>query len=556
MNPIDPESLIYRFAKQLEFGTSTMLVASEAVRIVQRMNRDWMTTGRRPAGICGAALILAARMNNFRRTVREVVYVVKVTEITINQRLNEFGSTESGELTVDQFRSVHLENAHDPPSFSRSREGRKPLRILPNKGLENVSDLEGDLSGNGRPRAPGKRRVDADGFAIPQLPIDPALTTPDSSPWAPLGDDVSEMAAEMNRSFSEPMISGPQQSTRRHNLPTPTPEQLASEEALEDEMTALLTTGSNLIESATGPTPQGVPATRKPISNSAEIDEAEFESDPEVAHCLLSPAEVEIKERIWVHENKDYLRTQQAKALKRALADVNARPGLAKPRKRRRGRLGDVAYLEGEGEDGDGQSSRASTPAEATRRMLERRGFSKKINYRLLESLFGEESAGAAAAVEKTQPESGHTSRAGSRSRSLSVASQRSTSVEPGSVRKRARLLTPSTESTTTAAQQRPFAAASAAAATPAATPAAPPPLSPPPGPTTEQGAAGIAPGVAPGKQAASQNRQVAAGDDYDDEEDEEEEDEDFGEDADGVEAAFAGNYDSYYDEGSDYGSD
>jgi len=38
----------------LEFGEETPKVAADAMRLVQRMDRDWMQTGRRPAGICGA----------------------------------------------------------------------------------------------------------------------------------------------------------------------------------------------------------------------------------------------------------------------------------------------------------------------------------------------------------------------------------------------------------------------------------------------------------------------------------------------------------------------
>ncbi|OJJ60628.1 hypothetical protein ASPSYDRAFT_56159 [Aspergillus sydowii CBS 593.65] len=375
MNPIDPESLIYRFAKQLEFGPSTMQVASEAVRIVQRMNRDWMTTGRRPAGICGAALILAARMNNFRRTVREVVYVVKVTEITISQRLNEFSSTESGELTVDQFRSVQLENTHDPPSFARAREGRKPVRSVKTKAAETAAEIEEDAE---EPELTQPRRVDADGFVIPSLPIDPALIQVDK--------DSQQPSSPPTTTGEQGLTAGHAKGNGRPKLPSPSPEQLASEEALETEMSEYLANGSKMVESIEG----GTAPPKKVVSDSPEIDETEFESDPEVSNCLLSAPEVEIKERIWVHENKEYLRTQQAKALKRALAEADSQPGDRKPRKRRKGRLGDVRYLEGE-EDGDGRSTRASTPAEATRRMLERRGFSKKINYRLLETLFGDE---------------------------------------------------------------------------------------------------------------------------------------------------------------------
>lgn len=532
MNPIDPESLIYRFSKQLEFGPSTMQVASDAVRIVQRMNRDWMTTGRRPAGVCGAALILAARMNNFRRTVREVVYVVKVTEITINQRLNEFSSTESGELTVDQFRSVQLENSHDPPAFIKAREGRKPGRGKSRRAADTAAEIEDDLSEvnstEPTPPPPQPRRVDADGFAVPDLPVDPALSATGADRQASVTAAIHDIAFEAGEEKAKPKIGRPKGSKNKP-LPPPTAEQVASEDALEDEMTALLSKDSYMVESAAKPPEQP----RKPVSDSTEIHETEFESDPEVSNCLLSAAEVEIKERIWVHENKDYLRTQQAKALRRALMESTARPGAARPRKRRRGRMGDVAYLEDDAEEGEGKTSRASTPAEATRRMLEHRGFSKKINYRLLESLFGEKDE-----VAKTESASASVSRSHSRSRSRSqsVASRRSASVEPAV--KRPRLLTQSRSATRPAASPAP-----APAAVPERGPAAQPALA----------AGKREPRLAANEEVvgeAPEPRDDYADRDPDDEYDDEEEE---GQDADRVEAAFAGNY---YDEESDYYSD
>lgn len=523
MNPIDPESLIYRFAKQLEFGSATMQVASEAVRIVQRMNRDWMTTGRRPAGICGAALILAARMNNFRRTVREVVYVVKVTEITINQRLNEFSSTESGDLTVDQFRSVHLENAHDPPSFTQAREGKGKYRKR--KAPETAAEIEGNQNSTETSQPPEKKkRVDADGFVIPDPPIDPALLN--NKPSATPVDETAPEEGQNGMPTPESSVSEdgtkPKRGRPKRTAPAPpTAEELASEEALENEMNELLSKGSDMVESAIAPSQAPV---RKPVPESEEIDAAEFEDDPEVANCLLSPAEVEIKERIWVHENKDYLRTQQAKALKLALSQASA-PGVpAKPRKRRKGRLGDVTYLEGE-EGEDGRSSRASTPAEATRRMLEKRGFSRKINYRLLESLYGEEGAQEAA---KAKAESASRS-----SRSQSIASRRSLSVEP----------TPPGPTTTKPAV--PSTATAAARDTSDA------PKEEILGPVPESDRPnGDKPSAYPDEE---------EGDDLDDLDDEDDAGDDYdeGDDPDGIEAAFAGRYsyadDDYYDEGSDY---
>ncbi len=103
IQPIYVEDLIFRFASKLEFDTLTNKVAETAVRLVQRMDRDWMVMGRRPAGICGACLIMAARMFNFRRTVREVVYIAKVTMATLQMRLEEFKELPSAKMTIEEF---------------------------------------------------------------------------------------------------------------------------------------------------------------------------------------------------------------------------------------------------------------------------------------------------------------------------------------------------------------------------------------------------------------------------------------------------------------------
>jgi transcription factor IIIB subunit 2 len=410
---------------------------------------------------------------------------------------------------------VQLENTHDPPSFTRARQGRKPARSIKRNAAETAAEIEEDAEGLEESEVP-PRRVDADGFTIPNLPIDPALIQADK-------DSQSSAAVGGPEDSTAPLAKGRTKGNGRPKLPSPSPEQVASEEALENEMSEYLAKGSNMIESIEC----GATRPKKVVSDNPEIDEAEFDSDPEVSNCLLAPHEVEIKERIWVHENKDYLRTQQAKALKRALEEADAQPGDRKPRKRRKGRLGDVRYLEGEGEDGDGRSTRASTPAEATRRMLERRGFSKKINYRLLETLFGEDEGDEAAKEGE----------GGSRSRSQSVASRRGASIDPEGT-KRPRFLGTTTP---TKAARGPTPAAAPIPAhvedpTYRRVPVTKTDSNPPTDPSTE--VVGLAPA----------DPQAVDPDDEDNDYDDDEGDED-----DGVDAAFSGHYGDYYDEGSDY---
>jgi transcription factor IIIB subunit 2 len=72
------------------------------------MKLDWMSTGRRPTGLCGAALLLAARAFNINRTVSDVVQVVHISHSVVRKRLDEFASTPSGSLTIDEFSNVEL----------------------------------------------------------------------------------------------------------------------------------------------------------------------------------------------------------------------------------------------------------------------------------------------------------------------------------------------------------------------------------------------------------------------------------------------------------------
>ncbi|KAJ2331284.1 transcription factor TFIIIB subunit brf1, partial [Coemansia sp. RSA 2673] len=128
------------FASMLEFGDKTQQVCLDAIRLVQRMDRDWIRTGRRPSGICGACLLISARIHNFRRTQKEIIRVVKIADTTLRKRLEEFRNTPSGELSVTDFRSLWLEQAVDPPAFTKGRKkARAALKAQrnPNVGSTN-----------------------------------------------------------------------------------------------------------------------------------------------------------------------------------------------------------------------------------------------------------------------------------------------------------------------------------------------------------------------------------------------------------------------------------
>lgn len=63
---MDPSLYLHRFADRLlsdDEPSARQSVANTALRMVASMKRDWMQTGRRPSGICGAALMIAAHIH-------------------------------------------------------------------------------------------------------------------------------------------------------------------------------------------------------------------------------------------------------------------------------------------------------------------------------------------------------------------------------------------------------------------------------------------------------------------------------------------------------------
>jgi transcription factor IIIB subunit 2 len=50
------------------------------------MKRDWIHVGRRPAGICGAALVVAARVHGIDLSLKDVTNAVRVCCATLTQR--------------------------------------------------------------------------------------------------------------------------------------------------------------------------------------------------------------------------------------------------------------------------------------------------------------------------------------------------------------------------------------------------------------------------------------------------------------------------------------
>ncbi|KAG8673132.1 transcription factor TFIIIB subunit brf1 [Fusarium poae] len=419
--PVYPEDLIWRFATKMEFHQDTAKVAEDAVRLVKRMSRDWMVMGRRPSGICGACLLMAARMHNFRRTVREVVYIVKVTNHTIQNRLQEFKVTESSRMSVEDFlKQDFLESSHDPPSFYKQTAEYKKQLAVKNKKRKRLStdeDAEDDEDDNLADRIDPRLieggadlskapvyeyRRDDDGFIIPPLPSkiakDPSLVNRLSENAQGDENDGEEeeenhvvgldsLVEEFGDALDEEMAEDGNQDirTRKGDKPQlPINEEWEQdeqelegviEEIFNDPLTyehaMAYTTAEQRARIHTVWALQQRP--QKEVSMSADVTEDEFADDPEVNNCLLSPEEAQIKEMIWVNQNKEWLRKHQEKVFRKK---VEAERPKQTRKRRKRARMG------------EGQTSPASSAAEAAVNVAKDRAWSKRINYDAIRNIF------------------------------------------------------------------------------------------------------------------------------------------------------------------------
>ena len=413
------EPLMLKYCRKLEFFEASHKVADDACKLLRCMSRDWMVQGRQPAGICGACIIMAARMNNFRRTVREVVYVVKVADSTINARLYEFKRTPSSVLTVNQFRDIgqRLKVKTQPPSVWRraEREERREKRRLVEEGArDHVADTETEPGASTQPPPRTSKRRKSNHDSSPRLGPSQSTsssaniiyeaevdsTQVDGNNDAMVDSIGSALAAVEAGEASDTDFVIPKKRGRRPKKREPIvipPEDLEIEQDIESELTHAIRDWESIFKEfdsnenhdllkRTGWTArqmtQAYTDTRNvPVNLSPDIAEDEFEDDPDVANCILGPLEVRRKEAVWITENEDWLREQQKKILEAELEAAQDKPKKPK-QKRRHYQMGDGSILEGQP---------AASAAEAAHKMLKKRAakhFSNYINYDKLKALF------------------------------------------------------------------------------------------------------------------------------------------------------------------------
>ena len=249
-----------------------------------------MVQGRRPAGICGACLLLAARMNNFRRSVEEIVQVVKIADTTLRKRLDEFRRTPSGKLTLADFRRVWLEEEQDPPAFTKGNEkeereqqksrGKKRKRERDKEEEEEDDDETHDVEAE---MEESIKQVSKD--------FDPLLFGAGMGTGQGLPLFLPDVELDEDTNIDPALREKPQ----------PSPFEKAVDDVVAEEVSSILHTDRGLQVA------QALNDAESRRNMGAVSDEFADLDDEELDQFILTEEEVKIKERVWVEMNKDYL---------------------------------------------------------------------------------------------------------------------------------------------------------------------------------------------------------------------------------------------------------
>ncbi|CAI9087437.1 OLC1v1021505C1 [Oldenlandia corymbosa var. corymbosa] len=363
--PVDPSLFMHRFTSALMKGDYQNKVSRTALQIVASMKRDWMQTGRKPSGICGAALFISALSHGYKYSKSEIIKIVHICEATLTKRLVEFENTESGSLTIEEFtqkaeeferenRSNKLQNVNasesDKVEVLCEHKGKEPhfAHGLCRSCYKDFLELSGGLNGGSEPPA----------FQVAEMKrLAKASAEKEGCPDE-ANDDVFNKKKEAITEAENFSIFG--------NLDAPF-------------------NGTNAEDGDN-------PSMTDDAENLSDID------DFEVNCYLNSEEESRLKKIIWEEMNKEYLQEQAAKeaAAAAAMKDLGfasddvldarklaaaAAAAVAKSREQRKQKRA----LE------EKNAGPPRTAAEATRQMLTKKGLSSKINYDELDKLFDEE---------------------------------------------------------------------------------------------------------------------------------------------------------------------
>lgn len=442
--PVDPSLFIHRFADRLVGRTTTKkqfhAIANTALRILASMKRDWMQTGRKPSGVCGAALYISALSHGFVCTKTDVVSIVHICEGTLTKRLIEFENTDSGCLTIEEFENKAKELEAEMQTI------KVPALNTETKGIKGITDLlcehkdmgsthfkhglcqscyeeflkvSGGIQGGAEPpafqRAEKQRKEDA----LRKIQEKSFFSDEgDEEDQGQIGtqkrfEDGSTVETEKEKQLDQKAVKdgnpGSQEQedaegSSHHGNSKNKYRSSASKDGYADgpngdSQTGVM--GSRISEAEIDDWTQ----TQSQASNKVgdEMDE-ELETlsdidDDEVERYLHNEEEVRLKTLIWTEMNKEYIEEQAAKEEAIAAAEsahaaalAAAAEGAPDAVELAAAAAAAVAKLKKDKQRKRAEEAKNKVPAqsaaEATRQMLTKKKLSSKVNYDVLEKLF------------------------------------------------------------------------------------------------------------------------------------------------------------------------
>ena len=376
---MDPCLYVLRFAHRLELDDKTHEVSMTALRLVSRMKKDWIHFGRRPSGLCGAALLIAARMHGFNRSVYDIIKVVKVHESTLRKRLNEFGETPTSQLTLEEFNNIDLDamtEEQDPPSFKAARK-RDRERLLKLEEDDEVDDEFNDLEEK-----------------IEKALDDVRLKVKKGGRFAKMHKEAIEERQKIREQKQE---KGHAEDVEAEEFITA--ETLGAIDAIVNEPNEPNEQLDSLLMPPPGLTPKSAPTVGlglknsiqdylvsaeqpsvEPVKEIEESDELDLNGidDSEIDGYIMTDKEIEFKTQMWHRINAEYLKEQAEKAERERKeaeeAEKEGREIKKKPRRTKKAKL-------------ETKPGGHSTAIEAIEKIVAEKKISTKINYDVLKSL-------------------------------------------------------------------------------------------------------------------------------------------------------------------------
>lgn len=325
------------------------------------MKRDWMHYGRRPSGLCGAAILVAARLNEVHCSIKDIIKIVKVCETTIRKRLCEFSETPTSNLTLDEFMTIDLEGEEDPPCYKAAKRKQKLSQLENEQQLEEIQTkishlqklIEKDLEKSRKKmRSPYSKYLKSD-----------SLTQSNCGEEAAVEEFI---VADTVQTIEEVLNSDNNYDNYIESIKAlrPTAASLG--------ITPVVENNDNKSDATVS----------EDVNESDELDLTGID-DEELDAYLLNVDEIDAKTNVWTRVHAEYLEEMKQKEEIKAREEEERKrkeaSGEVQPKKKRKTRKK--------------TQIQANSASEAIEKMLQEKKISNKINYDVLKNLnpsFGE----------------------------------------------------------------------------------------------------------------------------------------------------------------------